>query len=89
MFQNMKDFFHQNLELKLFGMMIAIYGSGRVKFLLIHFFSVSQGLAPSNASPEVCFLNKKMFPDKILIWMAIHDNGISQPFFTKAKLATK
>ena len=30
-----------------------------------------------------------MIPDKILIWVAIHDYGISQPFFAKAKLATK
>lgn len=42
---------------------------------------------PSLATPEVKFKRAQKFAPKILVWVAISENGISTPFFAKQKQA--
>ena len=41
----------------------------------------------SDASPEVKFRRAQKFEPKILVWIAVSENGVSQPFFAKQKQA--
>ena len=52
-------------------------------------FYAKRDLGPSSAPHEVRFTKEKKFPEKILVWMVISEDAISEPFFVKSKLAMK
>lgn len=50
-------------------------------------YYASRTLGPSSAPPNVRFMKEKKFPDKLLCWMVISENGVSKPFFARSKMA--
>ena len=45
------------------------------------FYSYNKECAPTNDK----FKSKQKFPSKILVWLALSSNGISQPYIVKTK----
>ena len=62
------------------------------KYFMLHNESVpsNRGFYTSNSStvsPEIKFRRTQKFEPKVLVWIAISENGVSQPFFAKQKQA--
>ena len=62
------------------------------KYFLLHNESISANRAfytsdPSAAPPEVKFKCTKKFEPKIMVWIAVSENGISKPFFSEQQQA--
>lgn len=62
------------------------------KYFLLHNESISANRGfytsdPSTAPPEVKFKYTKKFEPKIMVWIAVSENGISKPFFSEQQQA--
>lgn len=62
------------------------------KYFMLHNESVPSNRGfytsdPSTASSEIKFKRTQKFEPKILVWIAVSESGVSQPFFAKQKQA--